>query len=454
MNAVVDRLRKLRRSELVSLGRSSSFLFAMRIVGAAVVYLTQVLLARWAGPAELGIYVLAFSWCIVISNLAVMGFPTVAVRVIGAGLASGDHALARGFVRRSYQLVVGNALVLAALAALVLLWWSAELAEDKVLPLLIGFASVPLFSLMRIQGGIAHAFSWFRIRDLTNQVLRPLLLLIAIWIAWLSGHPLSAALVIASHFVIILLLDAGQGFFLSRGLARELDDVPPSYQTASWLRSALPLFLVTLFTLYYPELNMILVGSFLPEADVAIYNACFRTAFLIAFGLIAVDSVILPRISYLHEKADSQHLQRLISRSTLLKFIGSFLALAVLAVAGKQILSLFGPDFVRGYPALLLLGLAQLIRAIGGIAAELLGVTGHQNRCLPVFGSALAATVVLNALLIPLFGLTGAALSVVLVIMFSTIWLNALVYRHLGLSPSIFALRLPRLKPSCQKSRE
>lgn len=323
-----------------------------------------------------------------------------------------------------------------------------------MLPLLIGFACVPLFSLMRIQGGIAHAFSWFRIRDLTNQVLRPLLLLSAIWLVWSSEYPLSAALVVALHCAVILLLVAGQSFFLSRGIARELEQVPPSYQTAGWTRAALPLFVVSLFTLYFPELNIILVGTFLPDADVAVYNACLRTAFLIAFGLIAVDSVILPRISYLYEKGDTRHLQRLISRSTLLKVLVALLALAVLALAGRQILGLFGPEFVRGYPVLLLLGLAQLIRALGGIAAELLAVTGHQNRCLPVFGSALVATIVLNGLLVPAFGLIGAAASVFLVIVITTIWLNALVYRHLGISPSIFAVKFPRLDPSCQKSSQ
>lgn len=452
MNAIADRLRRLRHSELVSLGRSSSFLFAMRIVGAATVYFTQVLLARWAGPAELGIYVFAFSWCIVISNVAVMGFPTVAVRVIGAGLASDNRTLARGFVRRSRQLVVGYAIVLAALATLVVLWWSPKIEEDKIVPLLIAFACIPLFSLMRVQGGIAHAFSWFGIRDLTNQVLRPLLLLSAIWVVWSSEYPLSAALVVALHFAIILLLDAGQAFFLARGLKKELSHVAPSYETAAWLRSALPLLFISLFTLYFPELNIILVGTFLPDADVAVYNACLRTAFLIAFGLIAVDSVILPRISYLYEKGDTQHLQCLISRSTLLKVFGALLAFAVLALAGKQILGLFGPDFVHGYPVLLLLGLAQLIRAIGGIAAELLAVTGQQNRCLPVFGSALVATLVLNSLLVPAFGLIGAAASIFIVIALSTIWLNALVFHHLSISPSIFAVKFTRLDPSCQKS--
>jgi O-antigen/teichoic acid export membrane protein len=325
------------------------------------------------------------------------------------------------------------------------------MGEDKLIPLLIAFVTVPFFSLMRIQGGIAHAFSWFHIRDLTNQVLRPLLLLLAIWVVWINGNPLSAALIIAMHFVIILILDAGQGFFLSRRVKSSFDQVPPAYQTSGWLRAAMPLLLVSLFTLYYPELNMILVGTFLSDADVAIYNACFRTAFMIAFGLIAVDSVILPRISYLFEKGDTQQLQLLISRSTLLKVIGSFLALCVLAVTGKQILNLFGPDFVRGYTVLLLLGLAQLIRAIGGIAAEFLAVTGHQNRCLPVFTSALIATVALNGLLVPNFGLTGAAVSVVLVITASTIWLNLLVLLHLGVAPSIFAVKFPRLEPSCEK---
>jgi O-antigen/teichoic acid export membrane protein len=89
----------------------------------------------------------------------------------------------------------------------------------------------------------------------------------------------------------------------------------------------------------------------------------------------------------------------------------SLVGTLALLFLGKTILSLFGPEFVAGYPVMVVLSIGLLIRALAGPLQGLLVVTGRQN----VAAFALAVTVVinitLNILLIPKYGLMGAAIA-------------------------------------------
>lgn len=442
---MMRKLKAILRHDLMLLGRKSSLLFLSRVTGAAAVYLTQILLARWVGATELGIYVLAFSWCIVISQLAVIGFPTLAVKVIGTGLAHDKPGVIHGFVKGSRRIVLHSSFVFSALAGTVVLWRSSWQVNDNVIPFLIAFACVPFFSITRVQGGVAHGFSWFLIKELPNQLIRPLLLLLCIWIVWALGYPLSAMVVLLLHFSIIFFLYIGQTALVSYRMPREITKHAPEYRNWEWLKTGFPLFVISLFTMYYPEINAILVGMFLPESDVAVFNACFRTAFLIAFGMSAVNAVVLPRSSYLYAKKDLIGLQRVVSHASLIQFGGALVALIVLIGFGREILTIFGAEFVRGYDALVILGSALLIRSSNGVAVELLGVTGQQNRCLIVSIVGIAATVGINIWLIPKYGLMGGALTVLAVTAVSVVWINLIVVRRLGVYPSIFGVRRLRM---------
>jgi len=65
-------------------------------------------------------------------------------------------------------------------------------------------------------------------------------------------------------------------------------------------------------------------------------------------------------------------------------------------------------------------------------------VTGHQDRCLIVFAWALVFTLLLNFVLVPIYGMAGTATTVLLVTAGTNFWLHRLVVEHLGVRPSIF----------------
>ena len=88
---------------------------------------------------------------------------------------------------------------------------------------------------------------------------------------------------------------------------------------------------------------------------------------------------------------------------------------------------------------LVILAASQVVSAVFGPTARILSVTGFQDKCLVVFVLSLVAMVVLHPILIRPFGVNGAALSVFIVVFLQSVWLYALVLRHLGIHAWAFA---------------
>jgi O-antigen/teichoic acid export membrane protein len=114
------------------------------------------------------------------------------------------------------------------------------------------------------------------------------------------------------------------------------------------------------------------------------------------------------------------------------------MAIVVLAL-GEFMLMLFGPDFDAGYPLLFLLVVGVVARSAVGPAESLLTMTGNENICAFVYAMTLALNIALSVLLIPAFGLWGAAIATTASMVFEAAALSFTVWKRLGIVMAIFA---------------
>lgn len=414
-------------------------LFAFRILGAVIVLVTQVFLARTMGAHDLGIYAFVFSICIILAMIAGIGYPPASTRFIGRYIVDDDRPRMRGFIRRGRQFVVGTGLVIFVLGLILILLPPWPFSPDYRYPLIVALLGAPVFALIHFHARVSNAFSWHQLAFLPGTVARPLLFLIVIWVMWTASGTLTVGSAMISHVTMMVLVCFVQFVWLNRSLGGQSLAVEPAYETRAWTRVALPLMIVELFNQYSPELAIVLSGLFLPAAEIGVMNVGFRIALVIAFGIAAIDTVTLPRVSRLYAQGDRQAIQRLITRTTQIKFWAALGALVVLTFWGKSFLGLFGQEFVRGYMTLMIIASAQLLVAAIGPVGPLLSITGHQDRCLYVYASCLAVMLVLMFLIAPVFGMEGAAVVVLLTMTLWQVWMYLLVVSHLGIKPAILS---------------
>jgi O-antigen/teichoic acid export membrane protein len=413
------------------------------VIGAIATFGTQVLLARWLGADELGLYVVAFSWTLLLGAVGELGFGAAALRFIPAARAKGDAGSLRGFVRSSCAAVAIGSTVLCLLGVGGALLFEGVEPGTRPTPFIVASLAVPVLAFLHLFASIANGFGWIGSAFIPTNVLRPLLGVAGIAIVWRFGPMLdvTAALLIQAGALLLCALGLG---VLIRGRTAALESTPAEYRTALWVKTSLPLLVIGLLMNYFPDATILLLGAYLPSDEIGVFNGAYRIALFIAFGLSSIDAWFMPAAAELHSAGDRASLQNLALRVTKLRLIGAGLAVIGLAVFGESALGVFGEEFQTGYMVLILLALAQLVQAAVGPVTALLTVTGYQRRCLPVFGCALGAVVLLITLLVPWFGIEGAAASVLAVTVGWSIWLHKLVRDHLGIRPSPLSPLVPQ----------
>ena len=287
---------------------------------------------------------------------------------------------------------------------------------------------------------VAVAFHWFGVAYLPSEVFRPVSIFAVVLLVWIVTSELTASTVMFIQFVALTATLMILIATLARRLPRQVAAASPVFETRSWLQVAVPLLIIGLFSNYFPEIMLVLLGMHVTSDQVANFNASYRLAMIVTFGLTAIDAVTSPVAARLYAARDISELQSVVARATKLGFWCSIAAVAGFATLGTSLLGLFGPEFVAGYDVMLILLMAQLLRSAAGPVIPLLSVTGHQQQCLAVFGTALIVAVVLVFVLVPTFGIRGGAIAVFLDTLLWTIWLNRLVVAHIGIRPSIFGI--------------
>jgi O-antigen/teichoic acid export membrane protein len=186
--------------------------------------------------------------------------------------------------------------------------------------------------------------------------------------------------------------------------------------------------------------DILLIGKFLDPQSVAVYFAVIRTAGLVGFVSFSVIALAAPKFAEIHSTGTTQELQKFVSNVTQLMFWPSLLAAIALACLGPFLLSLFGADFGAGYPTMLVVLAGLVLRSATLPVEYLLNMTGHHRDTMRVYALAALANVVLNLLLIPAFGIIGAAIGTYAAMLGGNVVLYRLVQKRLGVNACVFPL--------------
>jgi O-antigen/teichoic acid export membrane protein len=187
--------------------------------------------------------------------------------------------------------------------------------------------------------------------------------------------------------------------------------------------------------------DVIMLRQFRPSEDVAHYYGAARTLMMVSFVAFSVGAAAAHRFSSYHLAGDHRGLADFVAKTVRWTFWPSLLATVVILALGWPMLRLFGPSFVGAYPAMFVLAIGPLARASVGPAERLLTMAGSQRACALVYAAAFTVNLVGCALLIPSFGLMGAAAATSAAMLFESAALFVVVGRRLGINTFVFARR-------------
>lgn len=182
--------------------------------------------------------------------------------------------------------------------------------------------------------------------------------------------------------------------------------------------------------------DVIMLGLFRPAEDIGVYRVSSQGAALVPVGLQIVNVVFAPRIAAAFARNDREGLQRLVSTGArLVLALGAPLALIFILFGGEIAGWLFGAEFARAKIALAILSVGFLMNIATGPVGLVLRMTKNEKYSSRVMAAAAVANIVLNLLLIPAYGIEGAATATAISLAASHIVLWWVVRDRLGIRP-------------------
>lgn len=418
--------------------RNALCAFAVRIASAALLYLMQIVLARWMGGFEYGIYVFVWTWVLVLGGLAPLGLDLMSIRLIPEFREKGRHDLVRGFLFGARAISVGVAATIAGVGFLGLWLFEPLVTSHYVLPMYLALICVPLYALADVQDGVGRGFAWINTALIPPYILRPLLILLTMLAAHEAGLPMQATTAAGAAILGTLLSTLIQLALIQRAVKRTVPETPRAMDYQGWLKASSPLLVITACELMFQNADVLIVSTFMDPQSVGIYFAAAKTMSLIMFVHYAVGSAVANRFSALRARGDEAELRAAVRDAVRWTFWPSLAAAAVILALGQPLLSLFGPQFLAGYPVMFILVLGFLLRSAMGPAEFLLNMLGEQKRCAQVLVGSAVANVLMNLALVPTFGLVGAATATSLSLMLAALLNYTVVRRRLGFEIAIW----------------
>ena len=393
-------------------GRGALGSFAIRVGSAGFAFVSQVLLARWMGTFEFGIFTYASVCVIVLGTLCSLGFAVSVVKLLPEYREKQQDDYFRGFLLTGQMVSLVAGALCAAVCAGLLLAFPGLVASYYLWPLIIALLCLPAFALTDFQDGLGRAQGWFDLALIPPYILRPLLLLALAGAAFLFLGEADARMAAAALAGATMIAAAVQFALIARRLRRQVPPGPRRAETRRWTRLSLPLFLAEGFALIILNLDILLLNWLgTPPDQIGIYFAALRTISLVGFVHFSVTAVAMPRFATLHARGDQAGIIQALSEMQKWCFLPSAAAAAGLLILGKPLLWMFGSAFTEAYPLMFIIAIGLLARAFAGPAQNLLQMAGHQDRVTLILALTIIICLALGLALIPPLGIMGAAIA-------------------------------------------
>lgn len=426
------------KGSLVRSGMGSIFL---RVLVFTLSLLMTVVLARALGAKGYGVYSFAMALVTLLAIPAQVGLPAIIVRETARAEANDRWGLIRGLWRWSGKLVLGLSASLVVLAFFIA--WLGREAHDS-LQLQTFYAALPLIPLMalgNVRGAALRGLRHVIKGQLPESVLRPGFLIVMILLVYVllaeTVTPIEAMMLHTAAAALAFIVGA---YMLRRARPDGLIQNPtPEYQAKYWRRSILPLSMIAGANVINSQADIVMLGWMTSSEDVGIYRVVAASVLVINFGKLAIVSVVSPYFARMYAKSELQSLHALVTKSNQVVFLLSLPAFLVFLLSGEAMLGLvFGEEFTAGYIPLAILSLGYVFGTTIGSVSVLLNMTGHEKYTAMSVGISAVLNIALNLLLIPVWGIAGAAtaMAVSMVISNSILWV--IVVKQLGIKSGIF----------------
>lgn len=395
---------------------NTSWLVAEKIFSSLIIFAVGVYVARYLGPDRLGLLSYSQSFVLLFVPLANLGLDSIIVRELVKDETKRDVLLGTGFALK----LAGVLLAWAVLASVV------PLADnDGYTNLLIAIIASSL--LFQSFGTVDFYFQakvmskYMVMARLVAGILIPIikvgLILFQAQLIWFALVILLQDLIVGVLFLVAYRLQKLSVFHwrFNSAIARQLLMV-------SW-----PLMFAGLMIVVYMKIDQIMLKNMLDTTQVGIYAVAVRLSEFWYFMPLLISQSIFPAIINAKTGDGVVYRQRMQQLYDLMTFLSLGIAIIVTLSSSLIMDTLYGPPYSGSDTVLAIHIWAGVIVFFGTARGKWIITENLQKKALFIYITGVILNVILNIVLIPIYGVVGAALATLISYTFCNIIISILI---------------------------
>lgn len=386
--------------------RNSSALMASNVLGKGIAFFSVLLAARYLGVEMFGLLAFALSFNGLFNVIMDLGFSPLIVKDIAR-----DHYMARTYIRKI--LFIKVFLVFFTFALVLITTKILAYSGYQAAVIYLIFVFFVLFSFANVGYGVLRAFEAIHYVA-AGEIIMSTSILAGFGLAVYAGAGVAAfsmAYVVAGLLALIY-----SSAVVRQVLAQSDTESHPETRVITaftLLKSSLPFALMAAFTMILLYLDSVMLGILRTQREVGIYGVAYRSALVFGFIPLAIHSSLVPLISKRFGDG-SGAVTSIIDR----QFGYSLIAGVPLGVGGSLLAwslvpAVFGPEYKEASMIFAILIWSLVFLFLRFPFVTMFEATDRQSIIARIFALATVLNVFLNALLIPFWGMMGAAIATV-----------------------------------------
>lgn len=392
------------------------------------------LVTRYINKEEFGALSLALAFINVVTVISCLGINRILPGFIAENLEKKAFSRIRGSLFSSYGLTLCVALTLSTI-----LFFSAELLSEllnkpvfagvlRQMAVIIPFATSIDMMVSYLQS--FHNVWGMQFKESVQPFIRVVLTALFIMLN------LSFTSIVMAYVLSVILSALGLAVYIRKKIPNHIIRRKSVPVTRELIKDAYPLLIMGLIEMAMVWSGILFIGVYLTSEKVGIFSAGMRLALLLRLPYISTGFIFIPVASQLYYQHKPAELKRLYESCTkgLITLTLPFFFFFFLT-PNDTMGCFFGPQYNHGNAFFSVLCLGYMIHVLVGLS-EFALIAIKKNRPILICSAASAlCNLTLNYLLIPSWGMMGAAVSLCISVVLSNILTLFYVYRYTNIHP-------------------
>jgi O-antigen/teichoic acid export membrane protein len=432
----------LEDKDFAELFNKGGLAFLYRIGGQLLGFLLTFVIAYFFGANGLGEYVLAIVVLRVCVLVAKFGLDTASIKYIAAFASEKKFESIRLFRQKSLIFIALTSMLMSLLmyfnSTFIANLISANAQHIKINAFFILPLSFFMFHYQNLRGlkkiGFYSFFFW-----MSQALFSLLFILIFTSFSKDSNIPLYAYL---SSLIIISIFSFFVFQFLFNKEIKNDNESIENLKIKEILLIASPLMLAQAVQFIMSWTDKIMLGALDTPAviaglttntsEIGVYHTAFKLSMFATISLLAVKSIAAPKFAELYRNKDFSGLEKVTQQSTKLIFWTTLPLVLVFVFCSEFLMGIFGEEFRLGVLSFIILSAGRLVVAFSGAAGNLLQMCGKQVIFMNVAIIGSLINIILNFVLIPIYGINGSAMATMISIVIFNLLLVYYVKKEFG----------------------